>query len=161
MRNGLIVLCLSFVIYSAVPPVFAVTSSTHTTRIIALVSPMPRRVVRRPATKNQSILQKIWSVIGPGILGSVGVIAGSAVAWYTLQKKNKTFSSYYSQIAEAQTQYEQELTSGVSKQAAKSKFKHRLTLIQEEAELTAAQKKLDGEQLTAIINKVQRMLNAA
>ncbi len=31
--------------------------------------------------KKQSLLSKVWSTIGPGILGSAGVAAGAAVAW--------------------------------------------------------------------------------
>ncbi len=110
--------------------------------------------------KKQSLLSKVWSTIGPGILGSAGVAAGAAVAWYTLRKKKKTFSTYYEQIKEAQNRYNQSLQSGTANKAqVKSAFKKELTFIQEEAELNAAEKKLDQEQLTAIINKVKRMMD--
>lgn len=110
--------------------------------------------------KKQSLLNKTWSTIGPGILGSAGVAAGAAVAWYTLRKKKKTFSTYYEQIKEAQRRYNESLRSATGNKAqVKSSFKKELTLIQEEAELNAAEKKLDQEQLTAIINKVQRMMD--
>ncbi len=155
-------ICLVFIL-CAVPqtPSAGYGSSYYNqqpTRVLR--APMPLRIVRRPVIKKQTLLQKIWSVVGPGILGSAGVLAGSAVAWYTLRKKTKTFTTYYQQISEAQRVYQSELTSGsTSKAQAKATYKKTLTLIQEEAELTAAQKKLDQEQLTAIVNKINRMLN--
>ncbi len=78
----------------------------------------------------------------------------------TLRKKKKTFSTYYEQIKEAQRRYNQSLQSSTTNKAqVKSSFQKELTLIQEEAELNAAEKKLDQEQLTVIINKVKRMMD--
>ena len=157
-----------FVYMFIVSMAFLLPTTTHAAtinavhpRVISVIStPTPAHIVRKTPEKKPSLLTNIWNTIGPPILGSTGVIAGTAVAWYTLRKKNKTFTSYYGQISEAQQRYLQNLQSGEMDQAqAKANLKKELTLIQEEAELTAAQKKLDQEQLTAIINKVQRMID--
>ena len=133
-------------------------TSNRPSRIFAVSSPVPVRIIRRPVAKKQSIAGELWSTIGPPLLGSTGVIAGTAIAWFTLRKKKKTFTTYYEQISDVQKRYVQNLqSSSMAKSLVKANYTKELTLIQEEAEFTAAQKKLDQEQLAAIVNKVQRM----
>jgi hypothetical protein len=130
-------------------------------RTLTTASPLPARSATRIAApaKKQSMLSQIWNSVGSAVLGSAGVAAGAVVAWYTLRKKKKTFTTYYEQIKAVQMRYMQALQTNMDKTIAANNFKKELTLIEEEAELNAAEKKLDQEQLTAIVNKVQRMID--
>jgi hypothetical protein len=140
----IVLIVVSLMIHAA-----GVQAAVRIAQVKPRATPIAVRIVRAPA-KAPSLLSKIWSSVGAGVLGSVGVVAGAGVAWYTLNKKKKLFSVYYEQIKGAQQRF--------SAEHNKENFKKELTLIQEDAELTAAQKKLDQEQLTAIINKIDRMM---
>lgn len=161
LQNKLL-LCLSFLIlFIALPlQVYATTltplqrAEMRYAKLHGFLTPAPLR----KATTQPSLIGQLWKNVGPAILGSTGVIAGAAIAWYTLRKKNKAFTSYYQRIGAAQERFEQELRSENDKSKAQKNIKRDLTQIQEEAELTAAQRKLDQEQLTAIINKIDRIL---
>jgi hypothetical protein len=157
MKSFLI--CLFFLTFFLLTPTFTLAAGLTPAQQAKQHSFSPLPVANSAALK-QPWYKKIWTAIGPGILGSAGVIAGAVIAWYTLRKKNKTFNTYYEQIRMAQKNYQQNVRSdALNKAHINSNFKNELTLIQEEAELNAAQKKLDQEQLTAIINKVQRIID--
>lgn len=159
MLTALFLLPVASVAHAAVPRATSTLTPFQRAEIRAIREQKPATRLQQPA-RPQSWFAKLWSTIGSGVLGSLGVVAGSAVAWYTLKKKSKTFNTYYDQIKDAQKRYTEQLASDtVNKATAKANFKKELILIQEEAELTAAKKKLDGEQLTAIVNKIQRMVN--
>ncbi len=155
----LIILFLYYFMFTS-QRVFAITRSPlrFPIRQNAYVLPT-RRPLRPRLTPTPSLENKIISTVGPAFLGSIGVVSGAAIAWYTLRKKNKTFISYYERIAQIQKRYDQILQNQtIDNTVAFNSLKRDLIQIQEEAELTAARKKLDQEQLTAIINKIDRIL---
>jgi len=132
------------------------------TRYVYISSTPPRRLPARTAAKKPtSLWDQIVQKVGPAILGSGGVILGAAVAWFTLRRKTKAFDVYFQRIALVQEAYRQEIAkSGVDKDKAKKNLKAELVSIQEEVELAVAKKKLDQEQLIAVSNKIERILDA-
>ncbi len=124
-------------------------------------TPLVRPLLRRKITpKKQSLWNEVMSKVGPAILGSGGVILGAVVAWYTLRRKTKAFDGYFERIARAQEKYQQTITAGtVDRDKALHMLKTELVSIQEEVEMAVARKKLDQEQLIAVSNKIERILN--
>ena len=146
-----------------VPKVRAAATPTPRvrTRYVYISSTPPRRLpARTTAKKPTSPLDQIVQKVGPAILGSGGVILGAAVAWYTLRRKTKALDDYFDRIARAQEKYRQAMDKpGVDQKEAKKELKAELTSIQEEVEMAVARKKLDQEQLIAIGNKIDRILD--
>jgi len=124
-------------------------------------TPFVRSLLRRKvAPKKTSPFNQIIGKIGPAILGSGGVILGAVVAWYTLRRKTKAFDVYFERISHAQEKYQQTIALGVmDRDKALYILKTELVSIQEEVEMAVARKKLDQEQLIAVSNKIERILN--
>lgn len=122
--------------------------------------PVRRLPLRTPSKKKTSLFSEIVQKVGPAVLGSGGLILGAVVAWYTLRRKTKAFDMYFQRIAAAQERYNQTiLLEGADKQKALKNLKSELVSIQEEVEMAVAKKKLDQEQLIAVSNKIQRILD--
>jgi hypothetical protein len=119
-----------------------------------------RRVAPTPKPKPTTWYGQLFSSIEPAVLGSAGVIFGALVAWLTLRKKTKSFENYFDRISAANKSYQQKISQDPSEKAqAHTQLKQELLSIQEEVELAVARKKLDQEQLIAVSNKIQRILD--
>lgn len=156
----ILLLLVGSILPSAVRAAPLQTSRTRTRYVYVINTPSRRFPQKADAKKPTSWWSQISQKVGPAVLGSGGVILGAVVAWYTLRRKTKALDDYFDKIMKAEGQYHLTIAKpDADKKKAQSDLKTELTSIQEEVEMAVARKKLDQEQLIAISNKIDRILD--
>lgn len=95
----------------------------------------------------------------PGSIGGLFIAAGSLFAWLRVRRKGKTFKNYLQKIELAEQTYMQnkgETKDSASK--ARKQYKETLSNLQNDIDLSTADKKIDDEQRTTLFHDLDRKL---
>ncbi len=97
------------------------------------------------------------AVIGPALGGILTVALGSAFTLIKSNRKKKIFNAYMKHITDVEATYKIQVEQ--KEKNAKKTLMEALQQIQQEAELAAADKKIDEDQRTAVSHRIQRKLD--
>lgn len=95
----------------------------------------------------------------PSSIGGLFIAAGSLFAWLRVRRKGKTFKNYLQKIELAEQTYMQ--SKGKTKASimkALKQYKEVLSNLQNEIDLSTANKKIDDEQRTTLFHALDRKL---
>jgi len=97
------------------------------------------------------------AVIGPALGGILTVALGSAFTLIKSNRKKKIFNAYMKHVIDVEATYKTQVEQ--KEKNAKKTLTEALQQIQQEAELAAADKKIDEDQRTALSHRIQRKLD--
>lgn len=144
---------------------------------ITIPNVTPYYIIRRPYTNPQAAVlnqrnkkgtatrgESFFSgnnltTIIPGIAGGLSLIGGGILTWIKVTKKKRTFQAYMKKVDAAYDTYTNDKKSKPKEQnKLRTILRENLKLLQEEAELAAANKIIDQEHVTVIAHQIQKKL---
>ena len=97
--------------------------------------------------------------VAPSVAGGAVIALGSVLAWIHAQKRKKVFKKFMEDITTAEKDYSSSVLRNPKRHATSlSELKKTFLVLEEKADLSAANKNLDEEQRTTISNTIQRKL---